>query len=357
MQTDHPLISLAGDSSRAAREALVAATVDRLLAGVDVPGPAEQQLFSDVLVKLYIYARHEIRERLSTALATSDWAPLALVRELALDTFEIAQPIITFCPTMTDEILVEVIEARDQEHRICVAERACIGEAVSAKLIDTRNAIVIGTLAKNVTAKIKAADFNRAITHLKDHQDDLDALIQRHDLPPSLIAMAFSLAGEKTRAALSFRLPPKLSERLTRLTNFIATDAAEGHIQRPPHERFARMLPNSAQKSAPKPTPGSLIAALMRSERDIFFDGLAVLLDLPRAGIERQVLRGDPQQIGLVARAANFDISIARTIFETLHGSKKFWSSEQDNQVAMIWMRFSPMTARMHFASACMVER
>jgi uncharacterized protein (DUF2336 family) len=357
MHANHPLISLASDNSRAAREALVAATVDQMLENVDLPSASEQQLFSDILVKLYIYARHEIRERLSTALATSDWAPLALVRELALDRYEIAQPIITFCSSMTDDILIEVIEARDQEHRVCVAERACIGEAVSAKLIETRNPIVVGTLAQNVTAKIKAIDFDRAIAVLKDHQDDLDALISRHDLPPSMIAIAFTLAGEKTRKSLSRRLPAKVEERLARLTSFIATDAAEGHIQRPPTERFARSLPITKDKTPPKPTPGSLIAALMRGERDLFFDGLATLLDLPRTGIERQVLRGDPQQIALVTRSANFDMSIARTIFETLHANQKFWSSAEDNMVAMIWMRFSPMTARMHFASACMVER
>jgi uncharacterized protein (DUF2336 family) len=356
MQTNHPLINLAGDNSRGAREALVGATVDKLLGSVDMPSPTEQRLFSEILVKLYVYARHDIRARLSAALATSDWAPVALVRELALDSIEIAQPIIAFCPTITEDILIEVIEGREQEHRLSVAQRADIGEGVCAKLIDTRNAIVIGTLAKNASAKISSHDFHRAITHLKDRQDDLDAMIQRHDLPPSLVALAYSLADEKTRSLLSVRLPAKLKERLTRLTSFIASDAAEGHIERLPNQPLANTLRRRDDKSA-MPTAGSLIAALMRSDRDLFFNGLSTILSLSRDGIERQVLRGDPQQIALVARAANFDMSLVRTIFDTLHAGLKPWSSQQDNIVAMTWMRFSPMTARMHFASACMVER
>lgn len=352
MRPDHPLISLASDTSRAAREALVGATVDQLLDGINVPTAAEQQLFSDILVKLYVYARHEIRERLSTALATADWAPPALVRELALDTFEIAQPIITFCPAITDDILIEVIEARDQKHRLCVAERACIGEGVSAKLIETYNGPVIGTLARNATAKIRAIDFRRAINALKDRQDDLDAMILRHDLPPSLIAMAYGLAGETARLSLSLRLPAQLEQRLTRLTAAVAANAAEGYLQHAHTDTFAPRAHGNGKNSAKKPTPGSLIAALMRGERDLFFDGISDLLNLSRASIEAELSQGDLQKIALVARAANFDMSIVRTIFETLEESIKTWSLADDRMIALVWMRYSPMTARLHFASS-----
>jgi uncharacterized protein (DUF2336 family) len=352
MRADHPLISLASDNSRAAREALVAATVDQLLNNVDLPSISEQQLFSDILVKLYVYARHEIRERLSTALATADWAPPALVRELALDTYEIAQPVITFCPSINDDILVEVIEARDQEHRLCVAERACIGETVTAKLIDTRNAAVVGTLARNSTAKIGSVDFRRAITILSEHQSDLDTLILRHDLPASLIAIAYGLAGEQTRLALSLRLPARLEQRLARLTAFVVADAAEGHLQHASQSHLGRLAQRSVKVTAKKPTPGALIAALMRGERDNFFDGLASILNLPKLGIEREILQGDPQKIALATRAANFDISIVRTIFETLQTGRRAWTSSDDNVIALVWMRFSPLTARMHFANS-----
>jgi uncharacterized protein (DUF2336 family) len=355
MRRDHPLINLASDSSTAAREALVAATVAQLLDAAEMPSPNEQQLFSDILVKLYVYARHEIRERLSTALATADWAPVALVRELALDTFEIAQPIITFCPTMTDDILIEVIEERDLDHRLCIAERACISVAVTGKLVETQNARVVATLAHNATANVSATDFRRAMTILKDSQADLDALILRHDLPPSMIATAFRLAGEQTRLSLSLRLPAQLEQRLTSLTNVIASDAAAGYLQQAHQSAFGRQQIQAQNKDAKKPTPGALIAALMRGERDMFFDGLSRLLDLPRVLIERHLLIGNAQKIALVTRAANFDMTIVRTLFETLQAGQKTWTSTEDSMIALIWMRFSPVTARMHFASSCSV--
>jgi uncharacterized protein (DUF2336 family) len=352
MDVAHPLINLAGDPSRAAREALVAATVSKLLDSMETPSPGEQKLFADVLVKLYVHARHEIRERLSTALATAEWAPPELVRELALDIFEIAQPIITFCPTITDDILIEVIEARDKEHRICIAERACIGEGVSAKLIDTGNGEVIGALARNVTAKISSSDFKRAVNLLVNRQDDLDAMVSRHDLPANMIAMAFHLAGEKTRLTLSLRLPAQIEQRLARLTAIIGNDAAAGLIDTAPrHELNAIHAPPRPKDQKP-PTPGILIAALMRGEREIFFDGLSSLLKLPQVRVQQQIMRGDLQTIALATRAVNFDMTIVRTIYETLQIDKRTWAIGNDKLIAVIWMRYSPETARMQFAHA-----
>jgi uncharacterized protein (DUF2336 family) len=350
MDVAHPLINLAGDPSRAAREALVAATVSKLLDSTETPSPGEQKLFADVLVKLYVYARHEIRERLSTALATADWAPPDLVRELALDIFDIAQPIISFCPTITDEILIEVIDARDKEHRICIAERACIGEGVSAKLIDTGNGEVIGALARNVTAKISSPDFKRAVNLLVNRQDDLDAMVSRHDLPANMVAMAFHLAGEKTRLTLSLRLPAQIEQRLARLTTIIGNDAAAGLIDVGPRTQGGAMQSSPKPKDQKPPTPGILIAALMRGEREIFFDGLSSLLRLPHVRVQQQIMRGDLQTIALATRAVNFDMTIVRTIYETLQIDKRAWAVGNDNLIAMIWMRYSPETARMQFA-------
>jgi uncharacterized protein (DUF2336 family) len=351
MLPDHPLISLASDKSPLAREALFAATANQLLDNDGTPSPLEQRLFSDILVKLYNFARHEIRLRLSMALATADWASVELVRELALDNIEIAQPIISFCQVVSDDILIEIIETRDFHHQMCVADRPCIGEVVTGKLIGTQNASVVGTLARNATAKISANDFDAAIDILREHQDDLDSLVMRHDLPSALIATAYGLAGAQTRLAIARRLPPQLNRRLARLTAFVASDAADGHGTTELSDALNDRVQTTVRDSYTKPTPGSLIAALMRGERDVFFRGLADLLDLPQGSVEAVVSRGDCHTISLVTRAANLNMSLARTVFETLDTTGHVWTLADDRQAAMVWMSYSPTSARLHFAS------
>lgn len=349
MLSGHPLVQLAGDKTRAAREALVSATADQFLDDARAATLLERTLFSDILVKLYGFARQEIRQRLSSALAVADWAPPELVRELALDTIDIAQPIISFCPVLNDDILIEVIRRCDLEHRVCIADRPCIGGPVSNRLIGTRNERVVATLAKNTTARIDVADFKIAIEVLRDNQDNIDVLVGRHDLPPSLIATAYALAGAQTRLAIALRLPAKLDQRLTRLTEFVASDAADGRNSRPLSAELHEAVRSSVRNNSPTPTPGFLLASLMRGERAAFFAGLANLLQLPSSGVARKLANADSEMIALVARAANFDATIVRTIFETLHNDGQAWTVADDRQVAMVWMRFAPSSARQHF--------
>jgi uncharacterized protein (DUF2336 family) len=349
MNKTHPLLVLASDSTREAREALVAATADQFLDDAGVPSLLERTLFSDILVKLYSFARQEIRQRLSAALAMADWAPVELVRELALDTIDIAQPILSFCPVINDDILIEVVRACDFEHRICIADRPCIGERVTNKLIHTKNERIVAKLAKNATARIETSDFLKAMDILKDRQDDIDALVSRHDLPPSLIATAYALAGAETRLAISLRLPAQLDQRLTRLTQFVAADAADGRMDAPLSEGLTEAVRSSVRDNSPRPTPGFLLASLMRGERNAFFVGLANLLELPSMGVARKMTKADTETIALAARAANFDATIVRTIQETLDTHDHSWSVVDDRKVAMVWMRYSPTTAKTHF--------
>jgi uncharacterized protein (DUF2336 family) len=352
MTSAHPLVLLASDSTRAAREALVSATADQFLDDARAATLMERTLFSDILVKLYSFARQEIRQKLSSALAMADWAPVELVRELALDTIDIAQPIISFCPVINDDILIEVVRACDFEHRVCIADRPCIGEAVSTKLIETKNERIIATLAKNVTARINVSDFGKAMDILKDRQDSVDALVGRHDLPPSLVATAYAIAGAQTRMAISMRLPTQLDQRLTRLTEFVAADAADGRQGVPLSHELNNAVRHSVRQNSPTPTPGFLLATLMRGERNAFFSGVASLLELPAKGVAEKLSKAETETIALVARAANFDASIVRTIYETLEMDGRAWTVADDRKAAMVWMRFSPITAQSHFSAS-----
>lgn len=352
--TSHPLISLAENSSRESREALVAATAAQFLDTGDAASLMERTLFSDILVKLYNFARQEVRLKLSATLAMADWAPIELVRELALDSFDIAQPILAFCPILNDDILVEVIKACGFEHRMTIAERSCIGEMVSHTLIDTEDKQILSNLAANVTARIAATDFERAMVILSDTPESLNSLVTRHDLPPSLVAAAFAIAGAEARDAITDRVSPRIASRLMNViadtTAGVAATLSKSLFDHPMPERVVETVRKTARDLDVKPTPGFLVAALMRGEREHFVRGIAQILELPAAGVGRKLVSADTESIALAARAANFDSSIVRTIYETLESRPIPWTIGDDRTVALIWMRCSPGAARTAFA-------
>jgi uncharacterized protein (DUF2336 family) len=352
--TNHPLISLAENSSREAREALVAATAAQFLDSGEECSLMERTLFSDILVKLYSFARQEVRIKLSATLAMADWAPIDLVRELALDSFDIAQPILAFCPILNDDILVEVVRECGFEHRMTIAERSCIGELVSQSLIETEDKNILSNLAANVTARIAVHDFEHAMNVLSETPDTLNSLITRHDLPPSLVAAAFAIAGAEARDLITARVPPRIASRLVSVvgdsTAEAAAKATKSAFHHPMPERVIETVRRNAHNLNVKPTPGFLVAALMRGEREHFVRGIARILELPVAGVSRKLASAETESIALAARAANFDSSIVRTIYETLEVRSIPWTIGDDRTVALIWMRCSPGAARTAFA-------
>ena len=352
--TNHPLITLAENSSREAREALVAATAAQFLDTGDEASLMERTLFSDILVKLYNFARQEVRLKLSATLAMAEWAPIELVRELALDSFDIAQPILAFCPILNDDILVEVIKSCGYDHRATVAERSCIGEIVSHSLIETEDKKILSTLATNLTARIAQKDFERAMSILSEIPESLNALVTRHDLPPSLVAAAFAIAGAEARAAITARVSPRIASRLVNVvvdsTAEAAANLTKDLFHHPMPARVVETVRKTTRNMDVKPTPGFLVAALMRGEREQFVRGIAHILELPISGVSRKLISAETESIALAARAANFDSSIVRTIYETLETRSIPWTIGDDRTVALVWMRCSPAAARTAFA-------
>jgi uncharacterized protein (DUF2336 family) len=351
---NHPLISLAENTSREAREALVAATAAQFLDRGDESSLMERTLFSDILVKLYDFARQEVRLKLAATLAMADWAPIELIRELSLDSIDVAQPILAFCPVLNDDILVEVVRACGFEHRMMIAERSCIGEMVSHSLIETGDKNILSNLVSNVTARIAAIDFERAMALLSDTPSSLNSLIIRHDLPPTLVAAAFTIAGAEARDAITARVSPLIASRLRRVVAICAAEVTaeftKGLLHHPMPEHVLVSMRTTARNPDMKPTPGFLIAALMRGDRERFVRGIATVLELPAEGVGRKLRSTQTESIALAARAANFDSPIVRTICEALEARSLPWTISDDRTVALVWMRCSPDAARTAFA-------
>lgn len=345
MLSVHPLIDLAHDASPEARARLAAETADLFLRDTSPGTSGQAELLGEILTRLYAFARQDVRARLSAALALSDWAPVGLVRALATDSIDIAQPVISFCPVLDDAGLVDVVQTCGLEHRVCVAARDSIGETVTDALIETREHPVISILADNATARISVAGFTRALDCVRDDPRLVDALAGRPDLPASLVATAFALAGRDARAAIARRLPPGLETRLTRLAELVSVEAAEAHLGEPLPEPLGRQLARGVTWRPPV-TTGQILASLVRGERTVVLRGLAEILGVDGPALARRLLEGTTDLLALAARGTGFEIPTVRALHDLLRGNGSVWSRDDERQVALTWMRSTPDTAR-----------
>lgn len=350
MTVAHPLVDLARDASPEARARLAAQTADLFLSDTSEADSPQVTLYGEVLARLYQYARQDVRAKLSAALALCDWAPVELVRELARDTFDIAQPVIAFCPVLDDEGLIDVVRTCGIEHRVCVASRDNIGEAVTTALIDARETQVIAALADNQSARISPDSFARAMDLVREDPKLTDALVSRPDLPATLVATAYAMAGRDARAAIAGRLPPGLESRLTRLASIVCIEAAHEQVDGGIGEQLGQAVAASVS-SKPKITSGQILGALVRSDRNQVLRGLAELLGVSGPALARRLTEGSTDTLALVARASGFEIPTVRALHDVIATKKSVWSRDDERQVALTWMRTSQEAARQQLRS------
>lgn len=180
------LLELARGTSRGARSDLVAALGDLFAERERVLSERERALMTEILQKLVRDVEGSVRQQLARHLAESTQAPSNLVRELANDDADVAAPILMRSPLLADADLIAVVRHRTQQHKLAVAQRPDVREAVSDELVASGDDDVIVTLLQNANARISEATTAYLTEQAKTLDRLQEPLVAREELTPDL---------------------------------------------------------------------------------------------------------------------------------------------------------------------------
>lgn len=152
--------------------------------------PRERWIVADLLHDLLRASDIDLRKRVAHRLATLAEAPHRLLRMLAIDEFEVAEPILRECAALTDFDMLEVVQSGALQHRMLVARRDGISETVAAALAAYGETPVVQRLLKNHTAVLAAPTVDHLVTAAAQESSYAGLLIRRAELRP---AQAFRL--------------------------------------------------------------------------------------------------------------------------------------------------------------------
>lgn len=155
--------------------------------------PRERWIVADLLYDILRASDASIRKRCAQRLAGLMEAPPRLLRVLACDDFEIAQPILEDCRALTDFDLLEIVQSGSLQHRMAVAHREGISEIISAALVAGGEPPVVECVLKNMTTSLAAPTVDRLVGASQDEMRYAALLIRRPELRP---AQAFRLFWE-----------------------------------------------------------------------------------------------------------------------------------------------------------------
>lgn len=162
-------------------------------------GPQERWIVGDLLHEILKYSDTALRRRVAARLADIADAPSGLVRSLAVDAFEVGQPLLERSETLTDFDLLEIIKAGQLDHRIAIAKRDRVSEVVTAALIAGGDYNVIVAILKNAGAHIAPPTLDHLVSAATDEAAFVPLLLKRAELRPRAAMRLFWSAGHGER--------------------------------------------------------------------------------------------------------------------------------------------------------------
>ena len=147
-------------------------------------------------------AERKVRQALAEAAAASANLPHRIARRLAHDDLEVAGPILTYSPVLTDDDLAEIVRTRAMPYALAVAGRERLSERLSDVLADTAEAQVVAVLTGNPGAELSVATLRRIADDYGDDRTIQDRLIRRQSLPYELVDQLLAALGDRLEWAV-----------------------------------------------------------------------------------------------------------------------------------------------------------
>lgn len=228
-----------------------------------------------------------VRCAIADAMASAPEAPRALILTLACDQPDIAAPVLSYSPVLSDAELVDCAVIGDAFAQNAIALRARVPSAVCATLAEIGARETMIALAANPGADIPEFALLRMIARFGDDGEMREALLARPSLPPTA---RNELVGAATADLLSFVtdcgwLAMERAERLgreerDRANVVIAIETAEDRGRQSLRDLVTHLC------AAGQLTTSLLLRALLSGDRALFIAALAELSGLGETRVD-----------------------------------------------------------------------
>jgi len=264
--------------------------------------PRERQLAEDIFRLLLRDTEVRVRKALAVELKLSPDAPHDVIRALAEDSTEISAQILEHSPVLTEEDLVEIIQATQHIVRlVAIASRKQVPAPVCGALLNKKDIAVAKALTHNKGAEFDDASFRTLIEQFGDNQSIMEELVYRGGL-------SYEFA-EKLFHTVSDTLKRQLTKRYR--INFHSTDKSVENAKETATLRFLspwmsqndiQALVNHMHKNK-RLTPHIIIRSLCIGDLRFFETAMAKLIGIPIINV--RALLSDTGNLGFSALYKN----------------------------------------------------
>lgn len=214
--------------SRTARQVLLRRLADVVSLPASRINAFERAVAGDLLVDVLRPAPLEERRRVSLRLAPLGELPDALKRLLIRDEPQVAAPLLEDCAALSDADLIGCARDATTQHRMMMAARRDLSEAVTDTLLSWGEEAVIATVLANPSARLTQTSLEGVIALSRSSRDLCAALLKRPEMRPSGAYVMFWWCGPADRRLILQRFAVSREVMQTSVEDVFAMAAAEG---------------------------------------------------------------------------------------------------------------------------------
>ena len=310
----------AGDAKRRLR--ILLRITDLFAAGSRSYSGEQIAVFDDVLHELAADIEVEARAELSRRLAHTADAPPKVIRSLAFDdAIEVAGPVLTHSPQLSDADLVENAATKSQAHLMAIAERLKLSEAVTDVLVERGDRRVVNKVVRNRGARFSLAGYGKLTVRARRDSKLTLALGRRRDLPRVCFLKLLEAASASVRARLEAE-NPQAAEAVRDTVDDVATAiqqearAASDSYTAAEREARTRFRVNAVSEA-------SVHAPARAQEFEKTVVALARLGRFPVALVERALIDEGDEMLLLFAKAAGCSWTTTREMLTMYVADRK----------------------------------
>lgn len=213
---------------RKARRALLRRLADVVSLPASRINVFERSVVGDLLVDVLRPAPVEERRRVAQRLAPLGELPDALKRLLLRDEPQVAAPLLEDCAALSDADLIGCARDAAIEHRLMIAARRGLSEAVTDVLLSWGEEAVIAAVLANASARLSQTTLEGVIGVSRAVKALCPVLLKRAELRPSGAYVMFWWCGPEERRAILQRFAVSREVMQDCVEDVFALAAAEG---------------------------------------------------------------------------------------------------------------------------------
>lgn len=219
-----------------------------------------------------------VRGALAQVFASAQKAPPVVVHALAADQPEVAMPVLSRSPLLSDEDLVDLFAVAPPDSQMAIASRAMLSRPLAAAIAEVGSAQACLALLENPDADIALFSVDRIIERFGHLAPIRENLMARHDLPMAsrqalLAKLSQTLAGFVTARHW---LGSEHAEHAAREACEKATVALAAET---PYDEIAELMRHLRQTG--QLTAGMILRALLSGNVVLFEEAIAELTGMP----------------------------------------------------------------------------